>query len=244
MTATCLQKDGGEDSMVAIHPSPAREADSQPVQTADVPPVEQTRGAPLGIAVRLTVPGADYTFEGVLEHFFGGEASILLDHRFQKDTHVKVEFRGFQFDGDVLFCERKGDRFDTHVVLADQDETGLRRDPRYIVNLAARIHIPGAEQPLPAKLVDISREGIGVESDWPFKIGDTIAVESQLNLAFGIVRHCRQLPTGAYRAGLQVHAVIAKEEAPLERQQHQPRQKKQPWIRSVLPHLSSGAKGA
>ena len=226
---------GGEPASVEPSQSPVNGTSSPLIDAGSPAPVE-SRGAPLGLKIHLRVPGSDYAFEGTIEHFFGGEANILLDHRFQKETHVKIEFNGFHFDGEVLNCQRKGEVFDTHVVLADQDEAGVRRDPRYVVNLEGRIYAPGTEDAINAKLIDISRAGIGVECALPFTVGETVAVESQSNLAFGVVRHCRRLSTGAYRAGLQVHAVITKDIIPVERQQlHSETNKQQSWMRGILP---------
>ena len=223
---------------------PPVQCDAPPVTQADAPPSVETGGAPLGLKIHLRVPGSDYPFAGIIEHFFGGEASILLDHRFQKETHVNIEFAGFHFDGEVLYCQRKGDVFDTHVVLADRDEAGVRRDPRYVVNLAGRLYAPGIVDAIDAQLIDISRDGIGIECALPLTVGDTVTVESQLNLAFGVVRHCRRMPTGAHRAGLQVHAVITKGEVPIERPKLQSQPKKhRSWMRGILPHVSSDHEG-
>lgn len=240
MPETFSDEHRGEGPSVESDPSPIEpDAPLTNLSTeADAQSLAETPGAPLGLKIHLAVHGSDYIFEGVMEHFFGNEASILLDHRFQKETRVKVEFHGFQFDGEVLYCQRKGDRFDTHVVLADQDETGVRRDPRYVVNLEGRLYAPGTGDTIDAKLVDISREGIGVECASTLTVGDAVAVESQLNLVFGVVRHCRQTPTGIYRAGLQVHGAITKEEIMPERPKAQSQPKKQhSWMRGILPLL-------
>ena len=235
-TVTCpVEINLGEPASVEPSLSPG-DSNSSPLVGIDNPTPAETRGAPLGVKIQLRVPGSDYPFEGIIEHFFGGEASILLEHRFQKETRVRIEFDGFHFDGEVLSCQPKGDLFDIHVVLADQDEAGVRRDPRYVVNLDGRIYAPGSVDPIDARLIDISREGIGIECGSPLTVGHMVAVESQLNLAFGVVRHCRQLSSGACRAGLQVHAVITKDTIPMERQRSQPEPKKQrSWMRGILP---------
>lgn len=205
------------------------------------PSLSEVRGMSLGLKVRVTMPDAGFVFEGVMQHFVAGEASILLDHRFVKGTPVRVEFQGFQFEGEILFCEPKDDLYDTHIVIADVDETGVRRDPRYVFNLPARLYPPRGEEPVDAKLVDISRNGLGLESPMNLEVGETVAVESQANLAFGIVRHSRQLGSESYRAGLHVYNVITKdlitrEEAPA------PRQEKHPWLRSLFTHRPSNGR--
>ena len=201
-----------------------------------MPAGSNTAGRPkLDLKVGLAIPGDPYVFDGVMEHFDGGEASITVDCIFQKDTQLRVEFHGFHFDGDVVCCERKNDGlYDIHVVMADTDESGVRRDPRYVVNLPALLHATRSPDSAPATLLDISKDGLGLESDIQLPVGETVAVESQLNLAFGIVRHSRQVADGRYRAGLQVTAVFAKEPEPL------PATEKQPWTQSLLARLRFG----
>jgi hypothetical protein len=175
------------------------------------PSPSEVKSVSLGLKVRVTTPDTDFSFEGIMQHFVAGESAILLDHHFIKGTQVRVEFNGFSFQGEIMFCEPKDKLYDTHIIIPDVDENGMRRDPRYVFNLAARLYPPGGELPIDATLVDISKEGLGLESPMSLEVGETVAVESQSNLAFGIVRHCRQLASGTYRAGLHVYNVIAKE---------------------------------
>ena len=198
------------------------------IHDAGPSPIE-VKEVSLHLKVRVTMPDADFIFEGVMQHFVAGEASILLDHRFVKGTEVRVEFHGFQFEGEVLFCEPKDDLYDMHVIIPDVDETGMRRDPRYVLNLPAQLYPPRGEDPVDGTLVDISKNGLGLDSPMNLEVGETVAVESQSNLAFGIVRHCRPLGGGNYRAGLHVYNVIAKkmivrEEVP------PPERNKRPWV--------------
>lgn len=185
----------------------------------NIPRPALVAGESLGLQVNVTMPGFEQVFRGVMEHFVCGEASILLDHIFAKGTPVQVEFHGFQFDAEVLYCERKGEQFDTHVVIPDLDKLGMRRDPRYVVNLPARVYTSHIAEPFEAKLIDISKNGIGLESESALELDQIVAVESQSNLAFGIVRHCVQLSSGAYRAGLYVYNTVAKDETPVTREE-------------------------
>ena len=184
-------------------------------------------GRPLGLKVQVVKPGLPGTYEGILEHFIPGEASLLLDHNFPQDTLVRVNIHGFEFDGHVVFCERKGDFFDAHIVIPE-DEVVRRRGPRYVVELPARAYTSLSHQPMDAKIVDISKDGLGLECPSNLSVGETLAVESQSNLAFGIVRHCRPLPAGGYRVGLQVHNVIIKEGKPADLPA------KKSWVRSLF----------
>ena len=183
---------------------------------------------PLGLKVRLKSPSSTRVYEGFLEHFIPAEACILVDHHFKRDTTLLVDVNGFQFEGIVAFCGRKNDVYEAHIVIPDTDETGRRRDPRYVVNLPARVYAAVSEQPFDAMVVDISRDGLGLECPLQLEMGDTLAVESQLNLAFGVVRHCRALPCGRFRAGVLVHNVISK------KQNSERQQDRRSWVRSLF----------
>jgi len=180
-----------------------------------------------GLKVRVRTPGLPSWYAGVMEHFIPGEACILVRERFRVDAPICVEVHGFEFTGTVAFCEPKEDMFEIHIVLANVDEEGRRRDARYVVNLPARVYASLADAPVNGVLVDISREGLGLESPLDLEVGDTVAVESQSNLAFGIVRHSRALAGGIYRVGLLVHNVIIKEVKPESSE-------KRSWVRSFL----------
>lgn len=181
------------------------------------------------LRVRVEKPGTGFIHEGLIEYVMPGEVSIFLNHRFPRETQLRVNVNGFQFDGTVVFSEPKGHAFETHIVIADTDETGKRKDPRYIVNLPARLHSSLSDEPLEVRLVDVSRDGVGLESPLKLAMGESVAIESQSNLAFGSVRHCRELPSGKFRAGILVDNVITREADPVARQE------RRSWFSCLLP---------
>lgn len=70
-------------------------------------PAEAKRGC-LGLNVEVTMSGADYIFEGVLEHFMAGEASILLDHSFLRRRRFEWSLMGFGLMGKYCSANAKG----------------------------------------------------------------------------------------------------------------------------------------
>src|SRR5579883_344115 len=125
--------------------------------------------------------------------------------------------------------------YDTHVVILDVDETGIRRDPRYIVHIPGKLHPPDGGNAVEANILDISRDGLGFESVLQLNVGETVVIESQSNLAFGIVRHCRQVRGNTaitYHAGLQVYDVLSKTE--------NQREGNHGWLGSILHRRTSG----
>jgi len=81
--------------------------------------------------------------------------------------------------------------------------------------MPGKLYPPDGGSAVEAKIIDISRDGLGFESALRLNVGDTVGIESQSNLAFGIVRDCRQVNGNTapiYRAGLQVYDVLSKSE--------------------------------
>lgn len=190
-------------------------------------PVRDETSHHLGLKVLVTTNNAN-VYEGYLEHFIPAEACVLINHHLKQDTQVRVDVNGFQFEGTVVFCKHKNTVYEAHIVIPDADETGRRRDPRYTVNLPARIYGSHTNGPIDGILVDISRDGLGLNCLEKLEVGDTLAVESQASLAFGTVRYCRQTHDGSYRAGLLVHSVIGKEQTPCASQA------KRAWVRNLF----------
>ena len=59
--------------------------------------------------------------------------------------------------------------------------------------------------------MDVSGEGLGIELPSPLPMQANIAVQSEENTALGVVRHCRELSAGLFRAGGQLHHIIHKD---------------------------------
>jgi hypothetical protein len=172
---------------------------------------EQPSSPSLNLPVQVSRAQGSIAFSGTMEHFTPGAASIILDQSMLIDTTVQVECNGFQFAGEVAYCHSKEGAYEIHVAISDVDELGVRRSPRYAVNLPAKIYGAEAGERFDVTLVDISRDGIGLESRTPLHTDEAVCVESELCMAFATVRHCRQVASGRFRAGLEVQYAIAKE---------------------------------
>jgi hypothetical protein len=68
-----------------------------------------------------------------------------------------------------------------------------------------------SDLPLEGKIVDISGEGLGIELAAPLPTEAHIAVQSEENCALGVVRHCREISEGLFRAGVQLHHIVKKD---------------------------------
>jgi hypothetical protein len=76
----------------------------------------------------------------------------------------------------------------------------MRRAPRFPVKLRAelfRAHAP----PVGITIVDISRDGLGIELPMRLEAGQAIALATESVFVFAAVRHCRESGV-LFRAGL------------------------------------------
>jgi hypothetical protein len=172
----------------------------------------QTRG--LNLTVTVTHPSWGIGMTGELEDFTIGEVRLVLEGLVSMGTLVDVHVGGGTFAGEVLYCQRRGNRFETHISINDFDESGLRRTPRFPVKVACMVSAASLETPTIATIVDISGDGLGIELSADLPINATIAVESESTLALGVVRYSRRSIPQLFRVGVQLHHIVNKTTAP------------------------------
>lgn len=165
----------------------------------------------LQLEARVTAPDWEIGLAAVVQDFTPGEVILLLDDHISEGTRVTVQVNTASFSGEILFCAPLGSRFETHVSFDDVDATGLRRTPRFPVRIPARIFAATIDTSLEAMILDISGEGLGIEITQRIPAQTNIAVQSEENTAFGVVRHCRELPSGRFRAGVQLLHIVRKD---------------------------------
>ncbi len=136
------------------------------------------------LEARVTAPTWEIGLSALVQDFTPGEVILLLDDQIEPGTHITVQINDCSFAGDILFCAPRGSRYEAHVTFDDVDATGLRRTPRFPVSIPARVFSLMID-PLEGSIVDVSGEGL--------------------------VRHCRKLPSGVFRAGVQLHHIVGKD---------------------------------
>jgi hypothetical protein len=162
------------------------------------------------LEARVTAPTWEIGLSALVQDFTPGEVILLLDDQIEPGTHITVQINDCSFAGDILFCAPRGSRYEAHVTFDDVDATGLRRTPRFPVSIPARVFSLMID-PLEGSIVDVSGEGLGIELPAPLPMQSNIVVQSAQNTALGVVRHCRKLPSGVFRAGVQLHHIVGKD---------------------------------
>jgi len=147
---------------------------------------------------------SSYTVRGVLVGFTPGEVAVLLDEQMPPEREVEVHLSDFHFEGQTLYCGPREGQYEVHVSIDDTEGAGLRRAPRFPVEIPAELTPPNAG-PVAITIRDISRDGMGIECPVALEVGQPVAVASGPAFVFAVVRHCQPLPGGMYRAGVEMH---------------------------------------
>jgi hypothetical protein len=189
-----------------MSPSPEKTEAQQPATQSDNSP-----GRGLQMEARVTAHTWEIGLSAVVQDFTPGEVILLVDDQIAAGTHVTIQLNTCSFAGVILFCSPSGSRYEAHVSFDDVDASGLRRTPRFPVSILARVFSSASDVPIEGKIVDVSGEGLGMELPVPLPMQSNIAVQSEENIALGVVRHCRELSPGLFRAGIQLHHIVRKD---------------------------------
>jgi hypothetical protein len=163
----------------------------------------------LEVPVHVVDRLSGYTIPGVLQAFTPGEVMVSLRESLSEQRDVGVRLNSFSFEGQILCCLSKQTHYEAHITIDDVEEMGMRRAPRFPVKVPAQL-FPAHGGPVDIIIVDISSEGLGIESPQSLQMGQTLALASESVFVFAIVRHCRKLSNGVFRAGVEMQHLFEK----------------------------------
>jgi hypothetical protein len=184
------------------HSSPVAQVEALPRTSENIPNISQKWDFALAVQVVDFLSG--YGVEGILQGFTPGEITVSLGERVSEYRIVTVHLDSFTFEGEILYCGQRDTRFEAHISLDDAAKTGLRRSPRFPVRLPGRLFPPDAS-PVALTIIDISRDGLGVQLPVPLEAGQPVAIATESIFIFAVVRHCFRTPEGSFRAGCEMH---------------------------------------
>lgn len=175
----------------------------------------------IGLDVHVVDFLSGYTVAGVLEGFTTGEVTVAIGESIPEQRTVMVQFDSFFFEGETLFCRPKdGGGYEAHITIDDVEKNGRRREPRFPIQLAGEMFVPHSE-PVALTVVDMSREGLGIELPIPVEAGQPVAISVGSVFVFAIVRYCRRAGT-LYRAGLEMQHVLQRPATQEEKKAERP----------------------
>ncbi len=171
--------------------------------------IENARDFSLGLSVEVIDFLSGYTVWGMLEGFTPGEVTVSLPEMVTEQRAVSVRVNSFLFSGETLYCGAKEGGYEAHITIDDAKQNGLRRAPRFPVRFPAQMFPPHGA-PLEITIVDISADGLGIEMPVGVEAGQPIAIANESVFVFAIVRHCRLINDGVFRAGVEMQHLFEK----------------------------------
>jgi hypothetical protein len=187
------------------------------LELADPPGLEETSNSSrhwdFAVEVRVVDLLSGYAVGGILEGFTPGEVTISLTERVSEQRTVAVHLDCFSFIGETLCCQPRLSQFEVHISIDDTAKTGLRRAPRFPVGIPGRMFRSFAIL-AEIMIVDISRDGLGIESPVPLEAGQPIAIATESVFVFAGVRYCRQVGEALFRAGCEMHHLFERPARP------------------------------
>jgi hypothetical protein len=172
------------------------------------PPAEPA----IGLNVLVVDFLSGYTVRGVLESFTPGEVTIQVEEMIPEQRSATVQFGSFVFQGETLYCRAKGARYEAHITIG-ASENGVRIGPRFPIKLAGQVFPPESD-PVAITIVDVSRDGLGLELPMLVEPGQPIAIAAGNVFVFATVYFCRRLSDGVFRAGVEIEHVLEKPSIP------------------------------
>lgn len=176
------------------------------------PTYSPKRGASFNIPVDLDL--REGTGETVSAHliqvntgFFQLSSPVFL----QNNTLIDIIFDRKRLEVEVVFC--KSDDRNKYVVgarLMVGANGEIRREPRIPIEIGARVTTSDLPGSFPAKVVDISRSGLGLKVPRNIAVGVGVIVELNSGIAFGEVRHCSKKTKDTWRVGLSLDEFISR----------------------------------
>ena len=172
---------------------------------------DQGAPSPLGRAVGVLIKTSNLKLVAVIQEIKTRGLSIAIEQPLKVGSSVSVEFGSECRNGEIISCRRTGSTYETCVVMENRNAADRRVDERFPVTQEVRILADSVGSKTNALVVDLSSQGMGFEIPIPLKLKETVAIETASNEAFGIVRHCQELPGGNYYAGVEIFHVMPKE---------------------------------
>ncbi len=175
-------------------------------------PLSRTKvGASFNIPVDLDLrEGKSSTISGHLLHVNTGFFQISSPVYLQSSTIIDILFQRQRLEVEVVFCkadDHSGYTVGARLMAGLNGET--RREPRIPIEISARLSTPDSPDAIPAKVVDLSRSGLGLKVPRPLHQGTGVVVQLQSGIAFGEVRHCTQKSKDVWNVGLSLDEFIS-----------------------------------
>lgn len=162
-----------------------------------------------GLAICMTTSSSKLM--GVIQDCMPNAISVLVKQALALGSPIAIESGPVKLEGQVAGCSPNGDRYEACIVVCACDGIEQRSAQRFPLNYEVRIYRANSESEINGVIVDLSATGVGLEVTTPLAVGEVLTFESESEVAFAIVRYCRQVPEGRFHAGLELFHSMPKE---------------------------------
>lgn len=174
----------------------------------------------LEIPVGLEVRGQNGRVAASVRRVNAGFIQLSSPVYLLKDTRLYVIFDRQRIEIEVVYCKpESSDRYLIGARMNPEPNGSMRREPRLPLDLAAKVTAAHLTAPITSRVVDMSRNGMGLTLPFELPVGTSVSVELRYGIAIGEVRHCTEKSPGVWRVGLWMEEFVPRHEitAPLQR---------------------------
>jgi len=136
---------------------------------------------------------------------------LIVDVEIEPGARVEIHFERCHAFGEIAFCQRWADGYNVGVQLLN--DPALRREPRFPIQLTGTLTVLGDQGPrqMQIDLIDVSASGVGMLAPKAIPAGVCVEISMESGVLFGEIRHCDETSEGAFRAGVKMYHMVAKE---------------------------------
>jgi hypothetical protein len=128
-----------------------------------------------------------------------GAFTILSRRKFRIGAQVELVLRTESVTGEVVACTPSAGQY--LVQINSAHDPAIRNDLRLPVDFPAIVTPRGSEDSIRARIIDMSRSGLGLAVPAELPVGCEVTVEFAHGTVFGKIRHCAPA-SGFFRAGV------------------------------------------
>lgn len=162
------------------------------------------------LKVELVSDGAACVQTGSLHSAEAGVLRVETGRGYDEGEPVLIRIGPHSVRGHVVYSVHRDGTFRTAIALLRGIGAANRRHSRRVpVRWKARVNVMGERaEVFTADMIDISSTGFGLQTAKPLHISDQIAAETESCVCFGEIVHCRPLPNGKFRLGVQLTELL------------------------------------
>lgn len=137
---------------------------------------------------------------------------IGCTERLDNGQRLTLSHEGRRVEVAVSSCLSQGpSQYAVELSVVSNDPGEVRSELRLPTDLSAFVTVAGRSEEIPAKVVDMSPSGMGLETRMALQRGAKVCINLEQGLAFGEIRFCRRKTQDVFFAGFLLEEYIGRE---------------------------------